>query len=420
MAKHNENRNRSIRTVIMIIIVSSLIYINIYSIYNQNQTIELKLNINDSRTTLIKRKQNDLSFIIATRNDNYGINPILRLRLTLQNLLLFEWRKLWNVSIEIIVIEWNPVAINPHVWENKHIKQLLDYKDDSSHIYDTEIVFYSIPSEYNDKANCLLDRPNLYCPFYEYHAKNVGIRRSNGRWKIVMNMDDLYSITLLNLLGHHLKYNLFDQNAVYQAHSNRIRITNDSYMQYLNNIQLIYINGNISFDNYNYGRCIRDLNGSYDLPVVGALRPSSGDFVMIHNDILYNYYPGGYLETCGNIHLDSEFVIRHIYVNNLKPLFINARCSYYHIEHDKQREHRNDNRTFISFNELNKNNTKAKVECNQKKSDIYQYTKRTKQINNSTYYRYVYNNTHYNWGIKNVNFNMSLFCGKQKCQQYQI
>lgn len=49
----------------------------------------------------------DISFIIATRNDGYGGNPLQRLRFTLQQIILYPWFKTYNLIVEIIIVEWN-------------------------------------------------------------------------------------------------------------------------------------------------------------------------------------------------------------------------------------------------------------------------------------------------------------------------
>lgn len=176
----------------------------------------------------------DLSIIIASRNDNFGSNPILRLRFTLQNLLLFSWKSLYNVSIEVIVIEWNPVLTNPHVWQYQDITQLLIWNKQK---YNNKIYFYSIPSFYNDRIDC---NNNNHCPFYEYHAKNVGLRRSKGKWKLIINIDDLFGINLLNLLGKSVSFNLLDPNGLYQGRRGHINIKH-IYKNYINKSEMIQV-----------------------------------------------------------------------------------------------------------------------------------------------------------------------------------
>lgn len=68
---------------------------------------------------------------------------------------------------------------------------------------------------------------------------------------------------------------------------------------------------------------------------------AAGDFTLFHNNTLYKYYIGGYLESCLNKHLDCEFAMRQKWINNLTLYNIDYNCSYWHIDHIHQRENRN-------------------------------------------------------------------------------
>ncbi len=155
-----------------------LLFIVVYSVIIHLKMIMLETT---NLEEIPSRDHTDLSFIIATRNDNYSGNPIRRLRFTLQNLVLFQWKMFHNISTEIVIIEWNAVPNNKHIWEFDEISQLLQHKHNNPSISDILIKFYSIPSYYNDRINC---NEIMYCPFFEYHAKNVGIRRSNKAFYI--------------------------------------------------------------------------------------------------------------------------------------------------------------------------------------------------------------------------------------------
>ena len=347
----------------------------------------------------------DISFIIGSRNDNYGENPILRLRFTLQNLLLFEWKKLYNVSIEVIIIEWNTVNENPHLWQYDEIKTILLNKND-----DTKIKFYSVPSFYNDNVNC---KTNQYCPYFEYPAKNVGIRRSSGKWKLIMNIDDLFSLNLLNFIGHSISFNLLDTNGIYQTlnglYSAQSQIYVENLTDYLNKSDLIIpvetimnksrIN-NIS-NCYTFGDRIKKMKVD---PYLRASVPSGGDFTLLHNSSLYNFYGGGYVETCANQHFDTEFIIRQVEINKLTPYYIHQNCGYYHIHHKKQKKHRNEHRKYIIANETNK-----VINCDQTNTGIFLYIHNNKKLPNDTFWFKTYSKQDKNWGIKDQVFNFTLF-----------
>ena len=336
----------------------------------------------------------DISFIIGSRNDNFGSNPILRLRFTLQNLLLFNWKSLYNVYIEIIVIEWNPISSNKHLWQYKEIKQLLKMNKNK---YKNKIYFYSIPPFYNDKIDCL---SISHCPYYEYHAKNVGLRRSNGEWKLIMNIDDLFGINLLNLIGYSLKNNLFDKNGIYQGRRNHIKLLN--IYNYINISDIIDVEQILEIKkekNIDLNEECYYLNEEL-LPCSQGF--AAGDFTMIHNESLYKYYVGGYIEKCLNKHLDCEFVLRNIYLNKLSVYYIDYKCGYYHIDHIKQRLNRS---KYININD----NKQKEINCNQIGDNSLKdfrnyYSKKNMLLLDQSHWKHTYNITHTNWGINGVNF----------------
>eukprot|EP01084_Bolivina_argentea_P146204 256070_1 len=317
-------------TVVMIFLSIVLIttLLEIPSIISNN---ELHKEPSNTLTNQACKNKPDLSFIVGSRNDNYGSNPILRLRFTLQNLILYEWNRIHNISVEIVVVEWNPVSNNPHLWQYDEIVQLLQRNTNKNHCQSVSILFYSIPSYYNDKINCNL---SLYCPYYEYHAKNVGIRRANAEWKVIMNIDDIWGHNLLNFVGTSIQYNLLDKNGIYQSWRNQINMEN--VMLHRNVSDIIPVEKIKNIEIYDNNSIIQKCLHSNSYYVWGEVWNAAGDFTLIHNSSLYNYYGGGYLEMCANVHLDTEFVRRQIIVNSLNAYYIKPNCSYHHISHESK------------------------------------------------------------------------------------
>eukprot|EP01084_Bolivina_argentea_P063633 116145_1 len=414
MPKFIKTKYKFIQIIVVILITSLMLHI--YLVNNQHTTLKYQNNPDIQHFQVeaepITKKHNDLSFIIATRNDNYANNPILRLRYTLQNLLLFQWKNLYNISAEIIIIEWNPVETNPHIWEYNEIAQLLNHKSNNNNINNVQIRFYSIDPFYNDRINC---HPNVYCPFFEYQAKNVGIRRSTGTWKVIMNIDDLWGINLFRFVGNSIQQNTLDKNGIYQALYNDIDILqNETIRKNLTDMKLVNI-GEImghSFEN-NLTKCVSILEG------YKKVQDHAGDFILIHNDTLYDFYGGAFVETCVNTHLDSEFIVRYIYLNKLIPYVIDYHCSYYHIKHEPQRRYRNARPEFIQVKNYTKEQMKKiHISCLQTGSDpdnykIVNYIWHRHRFPNSTElginYTNIYDTQHHNWGIKNVNFDFIMF-----------
>eukprot|EP01084_Bolivina_argentea_P063634 116150_1 len=340
----------------------------------------------------------DLSFIIATRNDNYSANPIRRLRFTLQNLLLFKWKISHNISTEIVIIEWNTVKDNKHIWEFDEITELLQFKNNNPSISDIQIKFYSIPSQYNDRINC--DESGMYCPFFEYSAKNAGIRRSKGIWKVIMNIDDLWGINLLHFVAHSIQYNLLDINGIYQAFRRKqIEFTDPKILsKYIDNIEFIPIDSII----HNPIIGIENIQHCLKKHISNRFELGPGDFILIHNHSLYDFYGGAFVEICSTDPYDYEFVLRQIIINKLNEYHLRKECSYMHLKHIKEHTHRE------PVKDVNMSN--KRIHCNQDRFSITAFIQSNKHIPNDTLkWRMIYEQTHNNWGISNVTFNFTVF-----------
>ena len=331
----------------------------------------------------------DLSFVIATRNDNHSSNPIMRLQLCLNQLILYEWKKIHDINVEINIIEWNYIEGNRHVNEYKEIKELFEYNKIHKN---TVIKFYKISSKYNDTKYC--DKKyKIDCPFPQYYPKNIGIRRSNGKWILITNMDDVFSIKLMDLIGHHISNNLFDINGIYQAMWDERDYSNIIKDHNINSISLLKTM--YDYKNIPLRHCIIKL-----INHTGGVAPWSGDFTLIHRHHVFNHYVGGYLEHCSSQSLDSEFISRQIHINNLQPYWIHLQCSYIHIKHQRS--------------------TKIGNICYKMHTDyLWKYIMKHKTLQNFTKYAYavrtniswcdVYKTSHQTWGLHNITFDYTLY-----------
>lgn len=133
---------------------------------------------------------------------------------------------------------------------------------------------------------------------------------------------------------------------------------------------------------------------------------AAGDFTLFHNNTLYKYYIGGYLESCLNKQLDCEFAMRQKWINNLTLYNIDYNCSYWHIDHIHQRENRNNYTRFTQ--------TKININCNQIGDNSLSkfrtnYEDNQKLMFDIVHWYNTYNNTNSNWGIKGVKFQTFAF-----------
>jgi len=116
----------------------------------------------------------DLSIVVTGRHDNYGGDSYTRFLRTLR----FNWGALreHGVACEAVLVEWNPIEGRPTLFDITRAQ--LD--DDVASAF----VGVIVDRRYHDA--CTQDAKLGYL---EYLAKNVGIRRANGRIVLVTNID---------------------------------------------------------------------------------------------------------------------------------------------------------------------------------------------------------------------------------------
>lgn len=122
-----------------------------------------------------------LSVIMVARNDDYGGHFIERLHLSLFSLLNnIKYKK---IKTEIIIVEWNPPKNKPL------LKDILNIQSTK----DVTIKILTISSKTHDSINSFRNKK-----VHEYYAKNVGIRRSRGKWVLCTNPDIIFSKELID------------------------------------------------------------------------------------------------------------------------------------------------------------------------------------------------------------------------------
>lgn len=117
-----------------------------------------------------------LSVVIAARNDNYGGDFDTRLNQSL-NWYCLHFEKL-SISAEIVIVDYNPIAGDTSLLER--IKIMAPHKNISIRII-------TVPAEVHALYNNADIRMPL--PFYEFPAKNIGIRRAKGQYILSTNAD---------------------------------------------------------------------------------------------------------------------------------------------------------------------------------------------------------------------------------------
>jgi len=118
-----------------------------------------------------------ISFVVVGRNDDYGHNFLGRFQNFLDNLAYFLEK--YSIPSELIIVEWNPPE------GKKRLNSTIKIPSKRKYL---KIRFIEVQKRIHDKIKNPLNLPLL-----EYIGKNVGIRRSNGKFILCTNPDILFN-----------------------------------------------------------------------------------------------------------------------------------------------------------------------------------------------------------------------------------
>jgi hypothetical protein len=125
-----------------------------------------------------------ISFVVTARNDDHGGNLLHRMGIFVRALL--DQAKRHNLAAELILVEWNPPRNRPRLYE------VLPWPKEKGPCSVRVIeVSPGIHARFRHS-----DR----LPLFQMIAKNVGIRRAQGRFVLATNVDILFSEELMEFL----------------------------------------------------------------------------------------------------------------------------------------------------------------------------------------------------------------------------
>ena len=125
-----------------------------------------------------------LSIVVGCRNDNHGGALIARLQHFIDNL---ADQTAGRRDIELVLVEWNPPVNQPR------LKDVLDWSGIRGGL---QVQIVDVP-ESQHRAFPFSDK----LPFFQYLAKNVGIRRARGKFILSTNIDILLSQELFEFIS---------------------------------------------------------------------------------------------------------------------------------------------------------------------------------------------------------------------------
>ncbi|MBF0354365.1 MAG: hypothetical protein HQL43_03910 [Alphaproteobacteria bacterium] len=126
-----------------------------------------------------------LSVIVTSRNDDHGHNLMGRMQAFVD--CWFHQAARFNLSCELIIVEWNPPADRPSLF------QALSWPKERS---TCTLRMITVPPEIHARYQHA-DR----LPLYQFTAKNVGLRHARGAFVLATNIDILFSDELMAFLA---------------------------------------------------------------------------------------------------------------------------------------------------------------------------------------------------------------------------
>lgn len=245
-----------------------------------------------------------LTVIVVGRDDGYGdiglaatgIPPVKnfvgRLKWTAELNIERLSNNIGCNMLQYIVVDWSPID-GKYIYENNILSDLL--KDP---------IFYNIVVSPSSVINYGLN-PLI---FYEYVAKNVGVRRSTSEYTLITNPDDIISEELANSMCSAMDRMLDDE--YYRPYSRKDVDENFNCRAE----GLIFPNNNVFEDFY-----------------LGT--PASGDFTMAKTSTLVEKgrgYNEEYIQICWS---DSELLF-NLWKHGVKPYRLDG--SIVHLDHAKK------------------------------------------------------------------------------------
>lgn len=126
-----------------------------------------------------------LSIVVVSRNDDHGGNLLQRMQLFVTGWL--EQARKYNLSSELVIVEWNPPSDRPR------LAQALEWPRQAS---PCSVRIIEVPQEihrhfkYSDRL-----------PLFQMIGKNVGIRRALGHFILATNIDILFSDEIVQFIA---------------------------------------------------------------------------------------------------------------------------------------------------------------------------------------------------------------------------
>jgi hypothetical protein len=239
-----------------------------------------------------------LSIISVGRDDKFADDFISRFKRSISSNIRFLEKN--NITFEYIIVDWFPIK-NQFLYINDDLKELLK---------DSRVKNIIVNNSIAKKENI---NPEI---FYEYFAKNVGIRASKNDYILIINSDIIVPQSAWSLINDILSKENLESKNFYRPYE-RVNV------EFINNSEIKVVS-----------RLILEEKGLPDECICGGY---SGDFLFVSRDILINVGQG-YNETDSGHRsshkwqtgMDAE-ILWNMHNRGVYKEFL--KTPYYHISH---------------------------------------------------------------------------------------
>lgn len=161
-----------------------------------------------------------LSIVIAVRNDNYGGDFTQRLQQSIN--WNTKWLEYYKLPTEFVLVNWNPVG------ENQPLLEMINWPSERQYV---NYRIINVPNHLHEQLVDPTIRETV--PMFEFIAKNVGIRRSQGEVVLSTNADILLHPKICRAIGNK------------KVHSRKFYRANRLDFEYMNasNLKQLYTSG---------------------------------------------------------------------------------------------------------------------------------------------------------------------------------